>query len=85
MANQEKYHIFVGNHHYILTNDRKQERIQCLILICKAYNCYLSMTIVQPSNAAVPILSRHNEADFRRRAGVLTDARLYRHLVVIVI
>lgn len=43
------------------------------------------MTVVQPSDAAVPVLSRHDEADFRRGAGVLTDARLYRHLVVVVI
>lgn len=43
------------------------------------------MTVVQPSDAAVPVFSRHDEADFGRGAGVLTDARLYRHLVVVII
>lgn len=43
------------------------------------------MTVVQPSDAAVPVLSRHDEADLGRGAGVLTDSRLYRHLVVVVI
>lgn len=43
------------------------------------------MTIIESSYSTVAVFPWYNEADFGRRTGIFTDARLYRHLVVVVI